>query len=286
MLIQVLIINGELLILHLNFFKKHFWMLKKGIPRHSQISQWLRTQIEEGVFEPEEKLPSENDLAKKFNVSRVTIRRALQSLESDEIIYRCQGLGSFVSDKRTPHNLVRLTDFNEDMAQAGLQASSKVHEFRVIEAPSWLLAPLELEKGTKVMQIDRLRLGNDEPVAFDSTWLPILYGQLLTEKKLRDSTIYSILEDEYDIQVIRGTYRFSADVADKSLAGELEVSTGTPLLVIERSTFTMGNKPVYFQRRYYRTDKVMYEMTLERAQNVSGNFKNLPLKEFIPVFNP
>jgi GntR family transcriptional regulator len=261
-------------------------MLKKGIPRHSQISQWLRTQIEEGVFEPEEKLPSENDLAKKFNVSRVTIRRALQSLESDEIIYRCQGLGSFVSDKRTPHNLVRLTDFNEDMAQAGLKASSEVHEFQVIDAPSWLQAPLELEEGTKVMQIDRLRLGNGEPVAFDSTWLPILYGQLLTKEKLRNSTIYRILEEEYDIQVIRGTYRFSADLADESLSEELGVKPGSPLLVIERSTFTMGNKPVYFQRRYYRTDKVMYEMTLERSQGAAGNFENLPLKEFIPVFNP
>lgn len=261
-------------------------MLKKGVPRHSQISQWLRSQIEEGVFEPEEKLPSENELAKKFDVSRVTIRRALQSLESDEVIYRCQGLGSFVSDKRTPHNLVRLTDFNEDMAKAGLKASSRVHEFRVIDAPSWLLAPLQIEKGTKVMQIDRLRLGNGDPVAFDSTWLPILYGQLLSEEKLRKATIYKILEEEYDIEVIRGTYRFSADIADDQLSKELKIENGAPLLVIERSTFTMGNKPVYFQRRYYRTDKVMYEMTLERSQGVEGSFENMPLKEFVPVFNP
>jgi len=266
--------------------KKLHDMLKKGVPRHSQISQWLRSQIEEGIFEPEEKLPSENELAKKFDVSRVTIRRALQSLESDEVIYRCQGLGSFVSDKRTPHNLVRLTDFNEDMAKAGLQASSRVHEFRVIDAPNWLLAPLQIEKGTKVMQIDRLRLGDGDPVAFDSTWLPILYGQLLSEEKLRNSTIYKILEEEYDIEVIRGTYRFSADIADEQLSKELNTETGSPLLVIERSTFTIGNKPVYFQRRYYRTDKVTYEMTLERSQGVDGNFENMPLKEFIPVFNP
>src|SRR6056297_1996333 len=104
-------------------------MLKKGVPRHSQISQWLRSQIEEGVFEPEEKLPSENELAKKFDVSRVTIRRALQSLESDEVIYRCQGLGSFVSDDRKKHSLVKLTDFNEDMKKAGLEASSIVKRF-------------------------------------------------------------------------------------------------------------------------------------------------------------
>jgi GntR family transcriptional regulator len=80
-------------------------MLKKGIPRHAQISQWLRRQIDEGVFKPEEKLPSENELSRKFDVSRVTIRRALQSLESEAIIYRCQGLGSFVSDERA-HRII------------------------------------------------------------------------------------------------------------------------------------------------------------------------------------
>lgn len=259
-------------------------MLKKGIPRHSQISQWLRSQIEESVYEPDEKLPSENELAKKFDVSRVTIRRALQSLESEDVIYRCQGLGSFVSDTRSPHNLVSLTDFNEDMAKAGLNASSQVHEFKIIEAPSWLLAPLQIEEGNKVMQIDRLRLADGNPVAFDSTWLPILYGQLLSKEKLENSTIYKILEKEYDIQVIRGTYRFTADIADKSLAAELGIEVGAPLLTIERSTFTIGNKPLYYQRRYYRSDKVMYEMTLERSQNGSHNSSDMPMKEFVPVF--
>ncbi len=259
-------------------------MLKKGIPRHSQISQWLRSQIEEGVYEPDEKLPSENELAKKFDVSRVTIRRALQSLESEDVIYRCQGLGSFVSDTRAPHNLVRLTDFNEDMAKAGLNASSQVHEFKIIEAPSWLLAPLQIEEGNKVMQIDRLRLADGNPVAFDSTWLPILYGQLLSKEKLENSTIYKILEEEYDIQVIRGTYRFSADIADESLADELGIDVGAPLLTIERSTFTIGNKPLYYQRRYYRSDKVMYEMTLERSQDGSHSSSDMPMKEFVPVF--
>lgn len=254
-------------------------MLKKGVPRHSQISQWLRNQIEEGVFGPEEKLPSENELAKKFDVSRVTVRRALQSLESEEIIYRCQGLGSFVSDNRAPHNLVRLTDFNEDMANAGIEATSEVREFLTIEAGKDLLLPLQVSEGTRVIQIDRLRLGNNKPVAFDRTWMPVLYGQLLEREKLEHSTIYKLLEKEYDIPVTRGTYRFSAELADNTLAKELDIEPGSPLLLIERTTYTIGNKPLYFQRRYYRPDRVTYEMTLERS-----NDGDMPMKEFIPVF--
>ncbi len=120
-------------------------MLKEGIPRHTQISEWLRDQIETGKFKAEEKLPSENELAKKFDVSRVTIRRALQSLESEEIIYRCQGLGSFVSDDRTSHNLIQLTDFNEDMKKAGLDATSDVRRFVSVDAPAWLAKRLRIE---------------------------------------------------------------------------------------------------------------------------------------------
>ncbi|MCC5913396.1 MAG: GntR family transcriptional regulator [Balneolaceae bacterium] len=258
--------------------------LKEGIPRHSQISRWLRNQIEEGNYKPDEKLPSENELAKKFNVSRVTIRRALQSLESESIIYRCQGLGSFVSDDRAPHNLIRLTDFNEDMSKAGLEASSLVREFKTIEAPSWLADILDIEEGTKVIQIDRLRLGDGEPVAFDSTWLPILYGQLLDEKSLRESTIYKVLEENYDIPIVRGCYRISAEICTAELETDLKVPEHSPLLLIDRISYTIGNKPVYYQKRYYRTDKVLYEMTLERDKNGSSPSGDMPLKEFIPVF--
>lgn len=258
-------------------------MLKKGIPRHTQISQWLRNQIQEGVYGVNEKLPSENELAKKFNVSRVTIRRALQSLESESIIYRCQGLGSFVSDERATHSLVKLTDFNEDMAKAGLEPSSAVRKFETVNAPDWLINILDIEKGSKVLQIDRLRLGDGEPIAFDTTWMPIFYGQLLDEKELAESTIYGLLEENYDIPVLRGCYKMSAEVADENLAEALQVNPQSPLFVIDRLSTTIGEKPLYYQKRYYRNDKVVYQMTLERSpEDQTGN--NMPLKEFVPVF--
>ena len=257
--------------------------LKDGIPRHAQITNWLRNQIDTGEFKPDEKLPSENDLAKKFDVSRVTIRRALQSLESESIIYRCQGLGSFVSDERAPHNLVRLTDFNEDMAKAGLKASSEVRDFITVDAPAWLAGILDIDEGTKVIRIDRLRLGDGEPVAFDSTWLPILYGQLLDKEKLGETTIYRQLEENYDIPIVRGCYRISANIADDQLASDLKIPKNSPLLLIDRTSFTIGGKAVYYQQRFYRSDKVIYEMTLERDQN-DPTSTEMPLKEFVPVF--
>lgn len=258
--------------------------LKDGVPRHAQITQWLQSQIESGEFKPEEKLPSENEMAKKFDVSRVTVRRALQSLESEQIIYRCQGLGSFVKDARAPHNLVSLTDFNEDMAKAGLAPTSEVRGFETVEAPEWLAELLDIGPGTKVIRIDRLRLGDGEPVAFDSTWLPILYGQLLDKEKLGETTIYRQLEENYDIPIVRGCYRISAETAGRQLAEDLKIPENSPLLLIDRTSYTIGGKVVYYQKRYYRSDKVLYEMTLERDQGAASDSSGMPLKEFVPVF--
>ena len=258
--------------------------LESGRPRHEQISDWLRRQIDQGEYEVDEKLPSEKQLGERFDVSRVTVRRALQTLESEDYIYRRQGLGSFVKERRAAQGLVRLTDFAQDMAQAGLEASSTVKH----QAPETPPAKIAVHLNTddqKVMRLDRLRLGDGRPVAFDQTWLPMFYAQLLEGHDLEHETIYQILETEYDIPVLRGHYRITAANADASVAAALGVGEGEALLLIERLSLTEGDKRIYFQRRYYRSDRVAYELELARdPEQRSAEAHGMPLREFEPVF--
>ena len=259
-------------------------MLRKEQSRHSQISEWLRDKIAQGDYAIDEKLPSENELAEKFSVSRVTVRRALQTLESENMIYRCQGLGSFVGDNRSRQLLVRLTDFSEDMSRAGMESRSEVITFEQVRAPEWLADRLSVEEGTLVTRIDRLRKGSGEPVAFDMTWMPVFYGQLLDGMDLRDMTIYRILEEEYSIPIIKGCYQIQSENADSYIAEQLKVEEGKALLLFHRHTFTVREKPVYFQKRYYNSDKVSYELLLERDPADMAAGGELPLREIIPVF--
>lgn len=260
--------------------------LESGRPRHEQISAWLREHIEAGRYEPDEKLPSENELCEQFDVSRVTIRRALQTLEHEGYIYRRQGLGSFVRERKTAQGLVRLTDFAQDMARAGLDASSTVEHHAPESPPSDIRTQLDTEE-TKVMRLDRVRLGDGDPVAFDRTWLPMFYAQLLEDRDLTSETIYGILETEYDIPIVRGRYRITAANADASIADPLGVPTGNALLLIERLSMTEGGKRVYFQRRYYRSDRVAYELELARDSEAQPPKEGgLPLRDFEPVFTP
>ena len=258
-------------------------MLQTGRPRHEQISDWLREQIEKGGYQTDDQLPSESELGERFEVSRITVRRALQTLEGEGLIYRRQGLGSFVARKRLRQGLVHLTDFVEDMEQAGLDASSRVLHFENEEAGPSVAAALGLGEGQTIARLDRLRLGDGQPIAFDRTWLPLYYSQLIADHDLTSESIYEVLESEYGIAVLRGRFRIEAVNAEPDVAAHLDVPPGRALLLIERTSFTAGDKRVYFQRRYYRCDRVAYELELERGE-YAGSEGGMPLQEFEPVF--
>lgn len=259
--------------------------LKKGIPLHKQISDWVRDKIESGTWQGNEKLPSESQLSEQFDVSRVTVRRALQTLENEQVIYRCQGLGSFVKDQRSHHPIMEMRDFMEEMEEAGLEGSSRVIRFEQVNPDEEICRILELEPGKKVTRLDRVRLANGEPVAFDMTWLPVFYGQLLADSDLEHTTIFRVLEDEYEIPVLRGCYRLEADNAGEYIGEHLGVSAEKPLMLINRISYTIGEKPVYFQKRFYLSDRVTYQVQVERNSEESSVGEGLPFNEFRPMFN-
>ena len=239
-------------------------MLKEGTPYHKQISEWLKKQIEENKFLTNEKLPSESELSEKFDVSRVTVRRALQTLENNKLIYRCQGIGSFVNDQRSHQNFASLNDFMEDMEGSGMKAASKLLSFRHEDADERIGAILSLKENKKVVRVERIRLADEEPVAFDITWMPLFYGQLLEGYDLESSTIFRILETDFDIPILKGCYRIDAAMSNSELASYLNVEPGIPLVLMERISYTIGNKPIYYQKRFYRRDRIAFEVRTER----------------------
>lgn len=259
---------------------------RPGMPLHEQISSWIRDRVLTGELAPDEQLPSENELCRQFDVSRVTVRRALQTLEAEGFIFRRHGIGSFVSDRRVHQGLVRLTDFAQDMERAGIAPSSSVLVRCTEPCPAPVAEHLDVEPGVGVLRLDRLRLGDGKPVALDRTWMPPHYAHLLEGHDLTEETIYRILETEYGIPVLSGRYRVSATGAPSDVARALEVRSGEALLVIERTSRTGSARPVYFQRRFYRADRVAYELELARDSPLAGPGASvgLPLREFEPVF--
>lgn len=250
------------------------------VPLYRRISDELRARIEAGEYQSGDRLPSELELARAHRVSRITSRQALDLLETEGLLVRRQGMGSFVAAPRVTQRLVRLTDFVEDMAEAGLRPESKVLGLETVTAPPGVAERLGLAPGASLSRLDRLRLADGSPIALDCTWLPLQFGRLLAEQDLARRTIYSILEQDYGIPVVSGEYTIGAAVADESQAGLLDVPAGSPLLVFDRTSLTASDKPVYFQKRFYRADRVQYRMTLQRTAPGES-----AIQSFTPVFS-
>lgn len=261
-------------------------MEEQSKPRHEQIAHHLRREIKEDYFQEGDKLPSEKRLCEYFQVSRITVRRALQTLENENLIYRKQGLGAFVMARNTESPLIQLTDFAEDLKRAGYKASSKIICFKKTKAKGSINPKLGLSSTSQLMKLERVRYANEKIVAFDQTWLPGSYGQLLFDEDLEHKTIYEILEEKYEIPITAGSYIFNAVNASKQIAQHMDLEESAALLCIERCSKTLGNKRVYYQYRYLNPALISYEIELSREESTQNSTKDgMPLKQFVPRFS-
>ncbi len=249
-------------------------------PLYQQLATRLREQIATGVFRPGDRLPSEDALCVEYGVSRITVRAALDQLVDSGLLWRKRGKGTFVSSRQVEQDLIHLTDFVEDMAAAGLQPSSRVTYWGEEPVPEDAAEALGLSGALPVVRLDRLRLADDVPIAFDVTYLPLRYGRLLDRETLERETIYHQLETQYGIPVIAGTFVVEAGLASNELARQLEVERGAPLLVIQRTSYSQARDPIYYQIRSYRADRVRYRLEVKRDYPD----RRTHLMEFAPVF--
>ncbi|GAC1460268.1 MAG: GntR family transcriptional regulator [Ktedonobacteraceae bacterium] len=252
------------------------------IPLYHQLKQIVRSEIDRGVYVSGDRLPSEPELIQRYGVSRITVRQALTELENEGIVVRRHGKGTYVAEQRIEQDLVRLTDFVEDMSIAGLAPSSRVLAFVHEEAPAHVAEALSLRVGEEVIRVDRLRLANALPIAYDTTWLPLRFGMLLSQEMLVQETIYHILESRYRIPVEAGTFHITAVSATAEQARVLDLACGASLLLIERVSCTTGDVRVYMQERYYRPDRVSYRVTLRRHSEMADGMT--AFGELRPVF--
>jgi GntR family transcriptional regulator len=249
-------------------------------PLYQQVARLLERQIAQGVYRAGDRLPSEAALCAQFAVSRITVRAALDQLASGGLLRRVRGKGTFVAPAPVEHELIRLTDFVEDMTAAGLHATSRVTLMREEAASEAVAAHLGMPPGRAIVRLDRLRLADERPIAFDTTYLPARYGKLLDADRLTRETIYHLFESQYGITVTSGTFLIESAEASRDLARHLQIRSGAALLVVRRTSYTADGDTVYYQVRSYRADRVRFRLSLTRGP-FGGRAQ---LTEFVPVF--
>jgi GntR family transcriptional regulator len=246
---------------------------------YTKVEETIATEIAEGEYLPGDQLPTEDELLQRFEVSRITVRRAIQNLIHRGLLEIRRGRGTFVTEPRIEAELTKLSGFVEDMRAAGRKASARVMSKGVVSAPARVAERLQVGRGTKVMRIERVRLADGLPVSFDETYLPLALGKKIARNDLRLHPIFTLLEEEYGVPLLEADYALEAVAASKAVAEALRVVVGAPVFQIERTSRTTHHEPIDYEVLSYRGDLVRFVTKLLRLEERQAAVQKLPLRK-------
>lgn len=239
-------------------------------PLYARVESALAERIQLGALSPGDRLPSEDELADEFAISRTTVRSAIQSLIQRGLVEIRRGRGTFVTAPKIVQELTNLTGFVEDMEALGREATAELLDQRIVRADPAVARRLAIAQGTPVTRIRRVRLADGTPLSYDETFLPVHLGEKVVADDLETEPIFALLERKYDTPLVEAEYQLEAGVADSTIAAALRVSLGSPVFLIERTSYTTGGLPVDYERLHYRGDKIRFITRLARRGAVGS----------------
>ncbi len=240
-------------------------------PLYLQLKDTLSADIRAGNYRSHERLPSERELALRYNVSRMTVRQALLELAHDGAIYTRVGKGTFVAAPKIAQQLRTLTGFTQDERNRGGHPASRVLEAAVVEASPHVAAVLRLPPGAQVNLLVRVRLSDDLPVAVERAYLSCALCPDLLRHDFSAESLYDVLENAYGLALVEAEQSFEAALAEPNELRLLELTPPAAVLRMNRLTFTHHNVPVEYVSSTYRGDRYKFTSTLhpkrsERAE--------------------
>lgn len=207
------------------------------VPLYLQLMEELIKKIEKKVYVEHEQLPSERELCGIYNLSRITVRQALQDLEREGYIYKKHGVGTFVASKKYNQNLVKLYSFTNEMEEIGKKPTTDVLSFNVIAIDDRLANKMNLFPLEEVFKVVRLRFADGKPLMYETSYLPKKIFPDLTKKDLNERPMYEIFHQDYQVGVTNATERLSATLIQEEEAHYLNVKSNKPGMLIKRYAY-------------------------------------------------
>ena len=253
-----------------DFLNPDDWMTPASGPRYVQLRKRIEQGIQSGLLEPGAPLPAEREIAVLTDLSRVTVRRAIQDLVEAGAIVQKQGSGSFVTDAavKVEQSLSRLTSFTEDMARRGFETTTLWLERGLFRPTEDEVAGLSLDPNACVARLSRLRLAQGQPMAIERASLP---EDILPNPLAVDRSLYEVL-GQSGHRPVHARQRISAINLGEEDAGLLGIAPGAAGLKIERLSYLEDERVAELTRSVYRGDTYDFiaELRLDRPGHGQG----------------
>ncbi|MCR4401516.1 MAG: GntR family transcriptional regulator [Firmicutes bacterium] len=223
-----------------------------NIPLYVQVYNAMRDNITSHKWLPRERLPSEAELVEQFNVSRITVRRAVDELVRDGLVIRQKGLGAFIAPPRHSSSVTMLTSLTEDLIEKGFHPGTEILDFSVVPATEDLARRLVLSPGDKVFRVERRRFADDRVVALNLSYIPCRLCPTLSRQDVAVGSLYGALEAKYGLRIKKAIREFEMIEAADYEARLLEVPVGTPILRITGTVSTADGSVVDYHVKHYK----------------------------------
>lgn len=238
------------------------------LPFYHQLKQILIADIQRPSAQPGDRLPSDHELCRTYDVSRTVVRQALSELETAGLIERVKGRGTFVAHPKTAEGLVQsLTGLYEDVAARGGHLVSQVLHCEVIPADDAVARGLQIAVGAPVVFLERLRFVDGQPWVLTATHIPYDLAPGLESEDFSQQSLYAVLERKYGIELKSGRRGVEASVAGSALARQLGISRGAAVLVLSSISVGGSDRPVEMFIAYHRGDRSRFEVELVRTRS-------------------
>jgi GntR family transcriptional regulator len=236
------------------------------IPVYIRIQHGIRRGILSGAYVAGDRIPSENELAQRFETTRATVARALQELVFDGTIVRRAGAGSFVapSTAHVPLESHRLRSFEEQAAEIGESVDYRLIEYQLAKLPAAAAAGLKLVPHTVAYRLERLRLIKGVPLSFEDRFLPEEIGARIPLTDLANRSIHEILQVDLGLPIARIEASVRAGTATARVAELLELPKGRPLLIRDHVLVGMNDRPILVGASFY-TEQFKLDYVVHQA---------------------
>lgn len=242
-------------------------------PLYHQIYVLLREKVVSGDYPEGTLIPSEHELEKIFNVSRITAKRALDELAADGLVARQRGRGTVVTfSAPVPSKSAETMDgLLENLLTIVHETHVTIHEFDYVAAPPKAADALGVAPGTKVQRAIRVRHKDDTPFSYVETYVPEDIGSSFKREDMKNQPLLALLE-RAGVKISHAKQSITATLADGKTASMLSVNVGSPLLKVTRVVFDASDRPVEFITVLYRPDLYQMNITLSRVEGDGSNF--------------
>lgn len=232
------------------------------IPLYHQIKQDIKASIKNNKFAVNQPIPSESELIALYNVSRMTVRLAIDELEKEGYVTKIQGKGTFVKKRKLTQELNMITSWSETMRLQGMIAETKEMHCEEVAASDELAEQMKVEPQTKLYKIERLKYVDGEPIGLSRVYLVAAAAPGIIDDPQIVESIYSVLESKYKLELSVAYETVEALAADAVQAKLLKIKPGDPLINVTRLTLDSFGKIFELAIITSRADRYAYTVTL------------------------